>query len=63
MRENVLVKAKKLFPEELDRVRMRADFIRRTIQWESAEDRVRLLRASAAAHATHATRGLRLRHP
>ena len=38
VRENMLVKAKKLFPEELEHIRMRADFIRRTIQWESAED-------------------------
>jgi hypothetical protein len=49
----VLVKAKKLFPEELERIRMRADFIKRTIQWQSAEERERLLRETLAAHAGH----------
>lgn len=45
VREHVLVKAKKLFPEELECIRQRADFIKRTIQWESAEGRLRALRA------------------
>ena len=55
VREHVLVKAKKLFPEELDRVRLRADYIRRTIQWESAEEKVRLLRSAAESHAAQAS--------
>jgi HD-GYP domain-containing protein (c-di-GMP phosphodiesterase class II) len=53
VRERVLVKAKKLFPEELERIRMRADFIKRTIQWQSAEERERLRREAMALHAGH----------
>lgn len=44
VREHVLVKSKKLFPEELERIRHRVDLIKRTIQWEAAEDRVRALK-------------------
>lgn len=53
VREHVLVKAKKLFPEELDRIRMRTDFIKRTIQWEASEAKVRALREARSAHAAH----------
>lgn len=53
VREHVLVKAKKLFPEELDRIRMRTDFIRRTIQWETAEGKVKALLEASATHAAH----------
>jgi hypothetical protein len=53
VRENVLVKAKKLFPEEVERIRMRADFIRRTIQWETAEAKTRALRELLSGHAAH----------
>ena len=49
VREHVLVKAKKLFPEELERIQQRADFIKRTIQWESAEGRVQALRTAGKA--------------
>ncbi len=43
VREHILTKAKKLFPEEMDRIRERSDFIKRTIHWETAVAKVNLL--------------------
>ncbi|HKP95943.1 MAG TPA: HD domain-containing phosphohydrolase [Fibrobacteria bacterium] len=45
VREHILTKSKKLFPEELEGIRMRAEFIKRTINWESEKAKVALLRA------------------
>lgn len=53
VREHVLVKAKKLFPEELERIGQRADFIKRTFQWEAAEKRARALRDLHDSHRAH----------
>ena len=44
VRENVLTKAKKLFPDEVEKIQHRADFIRRTIHWETAQAKVDLLK-------------------
>ncbi len=43
VRENVLVKAKKLFPHEVEAVRSRFDLIRRTVDLEDAEKRLQKL--------------------
>ena len=44
VRERILTKAKKLFPEEMEGIRQRAEFIKRTINWESEKAKVALLR-------------------
>jgi len=48
VREHILTKAKKLFPDEMEGIRQRADFIKRTINWESEKAKVALLRAGMA---------------
>jgi HD-GYP domain-containing protein (c-di-GMP phosphodiesterase class II) len=47
VREHILTKAKKLFPEEMEVIRMRADFIKRTVNWETEKAKVVLLRSGA----------------
>jgi HD-GYP domain-containing protein (c-di-GMP phosphodiesterase class II) len=49
VREHILTKAKKLFPEEMEAVRQRVDFIKRTINWETSEAKVRLLKEGREA--------------
>lgn len=44
VREEVLVKANKLYPHELEKMKVRFDFIRRTMQVESLEKRFELLK-------------------
>jgi HD-GYP domain-containing protein (c-di-GMP phosphodiesterase class II) len=46
VRENILTKAKKLFPEEMEGIRLRADYIKRTVNWEAEKAKVALLRAA-----------------
>lgn len=46
VRENILTKAKKLFPEEMDGIRLRADYIKRTMNWEAEKAKVAILRAA-----------------
>jgi len=48
VRENVLIKANKLFPHELAAVEGRFDLIRRTLELESAQRRIELLNPSGA---------------
>lgn len=45
VRENILTKSKKLFPEEMDRIRQRTEFIKRTINWETALAKIDVLKA------------------
>lgn len=45
VREHILTKAKKLFPDELDGIRLRAEYIKRTIAWEAEKAKVAMLRA------------------
>jgi HD-GYP domain-containing protein (c-di-GMP phosphodiesterase class II) len=45
VREHILTKAKKLFPEEMESIRLRADYIKRTINWESEKAKVAMLRS------------------
>ena len=44
VREHILTKAKKLFPDEMERIQQRADYIKRTINWEAALAKVDMLR-------------------
>lgn len=44
VREHILTKAKKLFPEEMDGIRLRAEYIKRTLQWESEKAKCACLR-------------------
>jgi HD-GYP domain-containing protein (c-di-GMP phosphodiesterase class II) len=44
VREHILTKAKKLFPEEMDGIRLRAEYIKRTLQWESEKAKTAVLR-------------------
>ena len=46
VRENVLVKANKLYPEELKYIRCRFDFIKKSIECEFLEKKIRLMRDS-----------------
>jgi HD-GYP domain-containing protein (c-di-GMP phosphodiesterase class II) len=45
VREHILTKAKKLFPDEMEGIRLRAEFIKRTVNWEAEKAKVALLRA------------------
>lgn len=45
VRENILTKAKKLFPEEMEGIRLRADYIKRTLNWETEKAKVAMLRS------------------
>ena len=54
VRENVLVKANKLYPHELVQVEGRFDLIRRTLELESAKRRIEILTPSGGARATEA---------
>ncbi len=45
VREHILTKAKKLFPEEMEGIRLRSEYIKRTISWEIEKAKVALLRA------------------
>jgi HD-GYP domain-containing protein (c-di-GMP phosphodiesterase class II) len=45
VREHILTKAKKLFPEEMESIRLRTEFIKRTINWESEKAKVAMLRS------------------
>ncbi len=45
VREHILTKAKKLFPEEMESIRLRSEFIKRTINWESEKAKVAMLRS------------------
>lgn len=49
VREHVLTKAKKLFPEEMESIRLRAEYIKRTLQWEAEKAKVAMLRAGTEA--------------
>jgi HD-GYP domain-containing protein (c-di-GMP phosphodiesterase class II) len=44
VREHILTKAKKLFPEEMDGIRLRAEYIKRTLQWEAEKAKTASLR-------------------
>jgi len=48
VRENILTKAKKLFPEEMEGIRLRSEYIKRTLQWESEKAKVGILKAGPA---------------
>jgi HD-GYP domain-containing protein (c-di-GMP phosphodiesterase class II) len=48
VREEVLVKARKLYPAQMDVIRGRFDFARRTLQAESGERKLRCLRENGA---------------
>jgi HD-GYP domain-containing protein (c-di-GMP phosphodiesterase class II) len=54
VREKVLVKAKKLYDEQLDRVRARIDFVARSAEAELLARKVRLLEAGATREALEA---------
>jgi HD-GYP domain-containing protein (c-di-GMP phosphodiesterase class II) len=58
VREHILTKAKKLFPEEIERIGLRAEFIKRTINWETAQAKVELLRSGKVADINAALREL-----
>lgn len=58
VRENILTKAKKLFPEEMECIRMRADYIKRTLNWETEKAKVAMLRAGREADPEAALRRL-----
>ncbi|MDB5102786.1 MAG: metal dependent phosphohydrolase [Fibrobacteres bacterium] len=58
VRENILTKAKKLFPEEMESIRLRSDFIKRTINWESEKAKVEMLRSGREADPETALRRL-----
>jgi HD-GYP domain-containing protein (c-di-GMP phosphodiesterase class II) len=58
VRENILTKAKKLFPEEMESIRLRAEFIKRTLNWETEKAKVALLRAGREADPESALRRL-----
>jgi HD-GYP domain-containing protein (c-di-GMP phosphodiesterase class II) len=45
VREHILTKAKKLFPEEMDGIRLRAEYIKRTLQWEAEKAKTACLRS------------------
>ena len=47
VREHILTKSKKLFPEEMENIRMRSEFIKRTMNWESEKAKVAMLRAGS----------------
>jgi HD-GYP domain-containing protein (c-di-GMP phosphodiesterase class II) len=49
VREHILTKAKKLFPEEMETIRLRTEYIKRTLQWEAERSKVALLKAGTAA--------------
>lgn len=51
VREHILTKAKKLFPEEIDRIRQRTEFIKRTINWETALAKIELLQTGKISEA------------
>jgi HD-GYP domain-containing protein (c-di-GMP phosphodiesterase class II) len=56
VREHILTKAKKLFPEELEGIRLRSEYIKRTIQWEAEKAKVAFLRSGPIAGADEALR-------
>jgi HD-GYP domain-containing protein (c-di-GMP phosphodiesterase class II) len=56
VREHILTKAKKLFPEELEGIRLRSEYIKRTIQWEAEKAKVALLRSGPGPGADEALR-------
>jgi HD-GYP domain-containing protein (c-di-GMP phosphodiesterase class II) len=58
VRENILTKSKKLFPEEMEGIRLRSEFIKRTINWESEKAKVAMLRAGREPHPEEALRRL-----
>lgn len=58
VREHILTKAKKLFPEEMEGIRLRSEFIKRTISWETEKAKVALLRAGAERDPEEALRRL-----
>lgn len=47
VREHILTKAKKLFPEEMDGIRLRAEYIKRTLQWEAEKAKTACLRSGS----------------
>ncbi|MBW8887779.1 MAG: GAF domain-containing protein [Fibrobacteres bacterium] len=49
VREHILTKAKKLFPEEMENIRLRTEYIKRTLQWEAERSKVALLKAGPSA--------------
>jgi HD-GYP domain-containing protein (c-di-GMP phosphodiesterase class II) len=49
VREHILTKAKKLFPEEMDGIRLRAEYIKRTLQWEAEKAKIACLRGRSEA--------------
>jgi HD-GYP domain-containing protein (c-di-GMP phosphodiesterase class II) len=49
VREHILTKAKKLFPEEMEAIRLRAEYIKRTFNWESEKAKVAMLRSGTEA--------------
>jgi len=56
VRENILTKAEKLFPDEMERIRLRTDFIKRTINWETALAKVDMLKLGKAKNVEEALR-------
>jgi HD-GYP domain-containing protein (c-di-GMP phosphodiesterase class II) len=49
VREHILTKAKKLFPEEMEAIRLRAEYIKRTLNWEAEKAKVAMLRGGREA--------------
>jgi HD-GYP domain-containing protein (c-di-GMP phosphodiesterase class II) len=49
VREHILTKAKKLFPEEMESIRLRAEYIKRTLNWEAEKAKVAMLRGGREA--------------
>ncbi len=43
VREHILTKSSKLFPHELEHIRHRAEFIKRTVHWETAQAKLDIL--------------------
>ncbi len=58
VRENILTKSKKLFPEEMEGIRLRSEYIKRTLNWESEKAKVAMLRSGREADPEAALRRL-----
>jgi HD-GYP domain-containing protein (c-di-GMP phosphodiesterase class II) len=57
VREDVLVKAKKLYPPELKIIRARFDFVRRSIEKEAIDEQLRLTQEQASEEVLHQAAG------
>jgi HD-GYP domain-containing protein (c-di-GMP phosphodiesterase class II) len=58
VREHILTKAKKLFPEEMEGIRLRSEFIKRTLSWETEKAKVAILRTGTEKDPEDALRRL-----